>query len=345
MTEMNRMGTSTGSGQHLTTEHDAQPLIPVQVANQIIDGVVEGSAALSTFDRLPNMSSRVKRIPILDTLGSAAFTSSTTNDNVDDSGTDSQVTEEPSGHNEKPGLKDTHQMQWDNVYIVAETLAIILPVPDDVLADSEYDMWEAMRPRIIEAFHQKIDDAIIWGQNRPTNWPSGIVPTALARGNEIVDGTGADLGEDTSDVMGLLEEVAYDPTGWMAAPQMKARLRNLRDNQGGLIFNSSMQAGTPDQLWGLPIQYIRNNTFQYNHVRLICGKMNEAKFSIRQDLTFKLFKEGVVSDADGNVVLNLMQQDSQAMRVTMRLGWAVPNPIHKLRSTRATEYPFAVLTS
>ena len=76
--------------------------------------------------------------------------------------------------------------------------------------------------------------------------------------------------------------------------------------------------------------------------RLITGKMDEAKYAIRSDMSWKLFTEGVISDDQGRVILNLMQQDSKAMRVVMRLGWAIPNPIHKLRAGRQG-YPFAVL--
>jgi hypothetical protein len=60
-------------------------------------------------------------------------------------------------------------------------------------------------------------------------------------------------------------------------------------------------------------------------------------------MSWKLFTEGVISDENGKVILNLMQQDSKAMRVVMRLGWAVPNPLHSLRPDREG-YPFAVLT-
>lgn len=343
-----------------TTEYDAWPLIPQTVSNSVMSGVVEGSAALSMFRRLPNMSSRTHRLPILSTLGAAAFTDPTLiSDNLNQ-GADQQIDDErmnaitgqPYGSKDGgyipdeglPGLKPTHQMKWENVFIVAEPIAIILPVPEDVLDDSEFDMWAEMRPRIIEAFDQAIDNAIIWGQNRPRTWPTGVVPTAIARGQVIAEGAGADLGEDTSNLMGVLEQQGYDPTGFMAAPSIKASLRNIRDTQGALIFNPSMQVDAPDLLWGKAISYVKNNTFVTDVSRLVAGKMDEAMFSIRTDMRWKIFEEGVITDENGRVIINLMQQDMVAMRVVMRLGWAVPNPIHKLRPDRAG-YPFAVLTA
>lgn len=348
-------GTDT-TGTYMTTEFDAWPLIPETVSKEILDGITEASAALTLFDRLPNMSSRVHRMPLLSTLGYAEFVCDIMSDNLV-VGADQQIDDarygylkgEPYGTGDPgkvpnegaPEIKPTHQMKWENVFIVAEPIAIILPVPDDVLDDSEYDLWAAMRPRIIEAFHQRIDRAIVWGQNRPVTWPTGVVPTAIARGQGVVEGSNVDFADDLSALMGVLEEIAYDPTGFMVAPSVKATLRGLRDANGAPIFVPQMQ-GVPASIWGLPISYIKNATMDENVARVIAGKTDEAKYSIRSDMQWKLFSEGVISDENGKVILNLMQQDSKAMRVVMRLGWAVPNPIHKLNADRSG-YPFAVL--
>lgn len=345
------------TGTYMTTEYDAWPLIPEEVSNDIMEGIVEGSAALNFFNRLPNMGSRTQRMPILASLGDADFVGNKTSDSLV-TGADQQVDDErfaalsgsPYGSADVgvmpeegiPGLKQTHQMQWENVFIVAEPIAIILPVPEDVLDDASYDLWGAMRPRIIEAFHAKIDKAIIWGQNRPVTWPTGIVPTAIARGQVVKEGTGVDLAEDISNLMGVLEEQAFDPSGFMAAPGIKASLRNLRDTSNAPIFTPGF-GKVPDSIHGVNVNYIKNNTMYTNTSRLITGKMDEAKYAIRKDLSWKLFDQGVITDENGKVVMNLMQQDMKAMRVVMRMGWAVPNPIHALRPGRAG-YPFAVLT-
>ena len=53
---------------------------------------------------------------------------------------------------------------------------------------------------------------------------------------------------------------------------------------------------------------------------------------VRQDITYDLFKEGVISDADGKVILNLMQQDTKALRVVFRVGFNVAQPLTRLAS-------------
>jgi hypothetical protein len=64
---------------------------------------------------------------------------------------------------------------------------------------------------------------------------------------------------------------------------------------------------------------------------------------MRQDITWKVFTEGVISDGDGKVVLNLMQQDSVALRVTMRLAYATSNPVTALNASSVTRFPFGAV--
>jgi hypothetical protein len=64
-------------------------------------------------------------------------------------------------------------------------------------------------------------------------------------------------------------------------------------------------------------------------------------------MTFKLFTEGVISDGSGKVILNLMQQDAVAMRLTMRIAYAVANPVTILQPTKSItqRFPFGVVQS
>ena len=66
-------------------------------------------------------------------------------------------------------------------------------------------------------------------------------------------------------------------------------------------------------------------------------------YSIRQDVTFKIFTEGVVQDpSDGSIAYNLMQNDMVALRAVMRLGWEIPNPLTAYNAGITTPFPFAV---
>ena len=66
-------------------------------------------------------------------------------------------------------------------------------------------------------------------------------------------------------------------------------------------------------------------------------------WAIRKDITTKLLTEAVITDAQGNVLINLAQQDAVALRVVFRAGWALANPVNRVNATAASRYPFAVL--
>ena len=60
-------------------------------------------------------------------------------------------------------------------------------------------------------------------------------------------------------------------------------------------------------------------------------------------MTFRVFTEGVISDDEGNVVLNLMQQDAVALRVTARFGWQIANPVNPVEDEAASRSYFGAL--
>lgn len=86
-----------------------------------------------------------------------------------------------------------------------------------------------------------------------------------------------------------------------------------------------------------------NGAFDKSKALMISGDFSQLAYAIRQDITFKLFTEGVVQNTDGTIAYNLMQNDMVALRAVMRLGWEIPNPINALKSDKAKRCPFAVL--
>jgi hypothetical protein len=53
--------------------------------------------------------------------------------------------------------------------------------------------------------------------------------------------------------------------------------------------------------------------------------------------------QAVLQDSSGNIIYNLAQQDMVALRVVMRLGFAMPNPINRMQQTAASRCAFAAL--
>lgn len=300
----------------------AESLIPTQEANEIIQGAITQSAVLSRGRRLANMTSRQLKMPVLDMLPIAYFVNSDT------------------------GQKQTTKQEWDKKFITAEEIAVIVPIPEAVLDDSEYDIWAEVRPRITEAFGKVIDSAILFGVNKPSTWREDVVATATKAGTVVTLGSSDNLYDKImaeDGVIAKVEDCGYFVNGHMADISMRARLRGLKNTNGDPLFKSDLQGSTQYALDGSPMNFPNNGAFDKSKALMISGDFSQLVYSIRQDITFKLFTEGVVQNTDGSIAYNLMQNDMVALRAVMRLGWEIPNPINSLKTDKTKRCPFAVL--
>lgn len=300
----------------------AETLIPTQEANEIIQGVVTQSAVLSRGRKLPNMTSRQYKMPVLDMLPISYFVNGDT------------------------GQKQTTTMAWDKKFIIAEEIAVIVPIPEAVIDDAAYDIWGEVKPRILEAFGKTVDGAVLFGTEKPASWRECVVKTATDAGSVVTLAPSDNLydkimGEDG--VIAKVESSGYFVNGHMADISMRAKLRGLKDTTGQPLFKSDMQNGTSYSLDGSAMNFPNNGAFDKSKALMISGDFSQLVYAIRQDITFKLFTEGVVQNPDKSIAYNLMQNDMVALRAVMRLGWEIPNPINSLQKDKKKRCPFSVL--
>lgn len=302
-------------------------LIPDPVTREIMQGAIAESAVLRMGRRLANMSSKTQTINVLDALPSAYF--------VNGEATDSGAGD---------AWKQTTKMAWDKKKIYAEEIAVIVPIPEAVLDDSDYDIWGEVRPRLTEAFGKVIDAAILFGTNKPSTWRNGVVPSAIAAGNGVPVGTS--VFDDIMGENGLIAKVELDgfnPNGVMSAIQMRGKLRGLKDTTGQPIFKSDMQGATRYGLDGMDMYFPMNGAFDPTQAQMIVGDWSQLVYAIRQDMTFKIFTEGVIQDPSTKAITyNLMQNDMVALRAVMRLGWEIANPINAYNADITNPFPFSV---
>ncbi|MBQ8094106.1 MAG: phage major capsid protein [Clostridia bacterium] len=302
---------------------NAEALIPEQVSRTIIQETIKGSIALSLGTRMPDMIRKQLKIPVMTGTVAADFVNGDT------------------------GLKSTAQMTWDKVYITAEELAVIVPIPEAVLDDSEYDIFGEVRPRIVEAFSAAIDGAVFHGTGKPSTWPDGLVPAAIGAG-KYVETTG-NLYQDINGeqgVIAMVEESGISVNTYVGALQLRAKLRGAVDTAGQPIFRMAYTSGAAGtmiyELNGTPVAFPENGSLDGTRALLLAGNFNYMRYAIRQDVTYKILDQATITDNEGRVILNLAQQDCVALRAVMRLGWALPRPVN-LVSGR-DYFPFAVLT-
>lgn len=307
---------------HITSRADAEAIIREQVVSTIFQDAPKQSVFMSLARKLPNMTSNQTRIRVLDFLPTAYWVDGDT------------------------GMKQTSRQAWDNVYLNAAELAVIVPIPEAVLDDAEFDIFGEITPRVNEAIGQRVDSAIIFGVNRPASWQNDIITLARQAGNNVTPGTSPDyynllLGE--GGVISKVEEDGFMATGALASMGMRAKLRGIRATDGSLIFKSDMQGSTNYALDGVPLYFPQNGAYDSSIAQLIVGDFKQAVYSIRQDVTVKILDQGVIQNpVTKEITYNLAQQDMVALRIVFRMGWALPNPATRMDEDRLG-CPFAYL--
>lgn len=296
---------------------DTAALVPEDVSNQMLTTLADESAVLRLATRIPIARNQV-RFPVLSALPEAYFVTGDT------------------------GLKQTTTAAWANKYMNVEEIATIVPIPEAVLDDSGYDVWAAIRPLMESAIARKLDAAVFFGASAPASWPTNIVASAVAAGNTVTRGTNANtaggFSQDMIDLAATLWNDGYDTTGTVANMTVRARMLSARDTTGQTIAQTGV---IPDPvyamrgLWPTGLSAAELVTGDFGN--LICG--------VRQDMTYKLLTESVITDAAGAVIFNLSQQDMVALRLVFRVAWQISNPINRQQGTEASRYPMAVLRS
>lgn len=307
---------------NITNREAAEALIRQQIIDSIVQDAPKSSIVMQLGRRLPNMTSNQTRMRVLDTLPTAYWVDGDT------------------------GFKQTSMQAWDNVYINAGELAVIVPIPEAVVADADTDLIGEITPRINESIGKRFDAAILFGENRPAAWQNDIITVARQAGNNVADTAEKDLYDKIMSEGGLLnkvEEDGYAVNGAIAALGMRAKLRGLRTNDGLPIFKSDMQGTTPYALDGAPMYFPENGSFDKTIAQMIVGDFRQLVWAIRQDITVKILDQGVIQDpVTKEIQYNLAQQDMIAIRVVFRAGWALPNPATRLNEDR-TGCAFAYL--
>lgn len=290
--------------------NDVDTLIETQVANEIFEGTIRNSKALSMLRRLPNATSDKTKLRILDTLPVTYFVDETTDN----------------------GRKNITKMAWDKKYINIAELAVIVPIKENLLDDADIDIWAQVRPRIEEALGRKIDDAIFFGTGKPTEWRAGLIPSITSVGAEITE-SGNGLYSDINDAMVKVEESGYNVNAILGGVGLKGKFRMMLDTTGQPLATT--------EIGSLRREFMDNGVWDKTKSILVVGDFNQAVYQIRKDITYKVLTEAVIQDpSDGSILYNLAQDDMVALRVTMRLGWEIPNPVNAENETEA-RFPFA----
>lgn len=302
------------------TKADALALLARQDINEIIKPATTQSAALSAF-RTVRMSAGTARMPVLSALPTAGF-----------------VTESATAAS---GVKPTTKVTWTNKELVAEEIAVIVPVHENTLADSNFDIWGEVRPLVAEEFGRVLDAAILFGENKPSTWQDpALVPGAIAAGNTVAEGTGVDLAEDFNQAFAAVEDDEFDVNSAFTGRFLRSELRGLRDLNNQPIYLDALRSdGSTASIYGQDLHYVGNRSWDRDEAVALVGDSSKVVLGIREDMQVKLLDQATLGTGENQI--NLAERDMVALRFKFRVAFATA---FSTAAGEGDEYPFAVIT-
>lgn len=308
---------------NIISRADAGALMPEEASNAFLKGLTSESAVLSQFQNVPVGRAQM-RFPVLSALPIAYWVTGDT------------------------GLKQTSEVNWANKYLNIEELASIVPIPENVLDDSEFPIWDQVMPLLQQAGGRLIDSTVYFGAQAPATFPTNIVASAVAAGNVVARGTNnaaaGGIAGDHSALLGTLEADGYDATDGIANRTFRGFARQARNADGDRFAEINVSRDTVE-IDGVVYRFPMRGQWPTGAsvAEAIAIDQSEFVVGVRQDVSWKVLTEAVIQDNTGAIVYNLAQQDMVALRMTMRVGWQVANTINYDQSVEASRYPAAVM--
>lgn len=312
-----------------------QVVLPKQYTQEIIQALRGRSKALELGRRLPDMRTNELEINVLNSLAKAGWVKNA----------QSPANAEGYELNRKP----VSRIAWEGVTLKAETLACIVTISEETLADTEdfgVQVVPTISDQVVDAFYQALDATAFFGVDSP--WANFVGIVAGATAAEAVvewDGTpGLSFYNAVSDAMSKVENSGFIPNAIVGAPSLRSAFRNSITSLGVLTAEQG-------EVGALPKHYDYTGGFIDSTAFAIVGDFNYLVYAFREDMSMKLLTEATIKDGDREY--NLAQQDMIGFRFKMRLGMALPNPVARVSAEDGSQntlkrgaksYPFAIIT-
>lgn len=296
---------------------DVATLIQEAYADDFLNWAAKSSCVLSAFPTR-SLGTKVTHEPVLTTKPHAKW--------VQESATAAS------------GVKPTGKVTWGDKTLVAEELAVIVPVHEDVLADATTNVLADITKAGGEAIAFALDAAVIFGHNKPATWTSqALLPSAVNAGGTNHQVFSTTPGAD--DLAGKILQAAaalsdrYDPTTMLTRKGMKYRLANLRSSQGEPIFqdNMSMNPDAVDTLYGLNVAYATGTVgddaagdvlvWDPAQAEALVVDRSRVIIGVRQDIQVKFLDQATVGG------INLAERDMVALRFKARFAYVLGDNI------------------
>jgi HK97 family phage major capsid protein len=204
-------GVPLNAYDNLIARGDASALMPEEVSNAFLKGLAERVRRPHPVPRVPVGRAQV-RFPVLSALPVAYWVTGDT------------------------GLKQTTEVDWSNKFLNIEEIATIVPIPENVLDDAGFPIWDQVRPLCEQAAGRLLDATVFFGTSAPASFPTNVVTAAVAAGNTVNRTTNnaaaGGFAQDVEDVLGLVEADGFDPRAGVAVRTFRSNARKARNTLG-----------------------------------------------------------------------------------------------------------------
>lgn len=286
------------------TRDDLATIIQEEYSTELLTASMANSVALSAFRRV-DMGTSVINMPVLATIPEAGF--------VTESATAAE------------GVKPTAKATWGNKQLVAEEIAVIIPVHENTIDDATTDVLDSITAEGGAAIGRKLDDAVMFGTDKPASWTS---PDLLAAATAATQTVTVGAGNDEDDLAGaifqaaqMVDEAGWEPTAIAAPRGLRYRLANLRDAQGAPIFLPSLSnvPGSVDSIAGMTAAWASGLVWDRASAEAMVIDTSRVLIGVRQDITVKFLDQATVGG------INLAERDMVALRFKARFAYVLGN--------------------
>ncbi|QIG61793.1 major capsid protein [Mycobacterium phage Juliette] len=291
-------------------------LIEEAYADTLLAAAKQGSTVLSAFQNVP-MGTKTTHLPVLATLPEAGW--------VSESATEAE------------GVKPQSKVTWADRTLVAEEIAVIIPVHENVIDDATVAVLTEVAELGGQAIGKKLDEAVLFGLDKPASWVSpALLPAAVAAGQaiETVDGQAneSDLVGATNQAAELVALAGYAPDTLVSSLSLRYRVANLRDANGQLVFRD-------ESFNGFTTHFNRNGAWVPGSASALIVDSSRVKIGVRQDISVKFLDQATLGTGDNQI--NLAERDMVALRLKARYAYVLGNGA---TSMGANKTPVAAVT-
>lgn len=209
----------------------------------------------------------------------------------------------------------TSKPQWLQATMVAKKLGVIIPCSREFLHYKMSDFFEAMKPKIAEAFYKKFDAAAILNVDNP--FPQSIEESVVAADN-IVEG---DITYDNILAMeDMLTDEDFDVNAFISTKKNRSTLRNVHKVENGVIVESLYDRSN-NTIDGLPVADLKD----LEKGKIYAGDFDYMYYGIPFGMSYKIDESAqlsTITNEDGSPV-NLFEQELMALRVTMDVAFMI----------------------